>query len=57
MQKRWHFPEDLYEDEKIKAIGISNFYVDRMVEFINFNRIKPMVEWFVSMIEERKQNK
>ena len=25
------------------AIGISNFYVDRMVDFASFNRIKPMV--------------
>lgn len=35
--------EDLYDDEKIRAIGISNFYVDRMVDFAAFNRIKPMV--------------
>ena len=35
--------EDLYEEGKIRAIGISNFYVDRMVDFAAFNRIKPMV--------------
>lgn len=35
--------EDLYDDGKIRAIGISNFYVDRMVDFAAFNRIKPMV--------------
>ena len=35
--------EDLYEEGKLKAIGISNYYVDRMVEFANFNRIRPMV--------------
>lgn len=39
----WRALEDLYEEGKIRAIGISNFYVDRMVEFVNFNRIKPMV--------------
>lgn len=35
--------EELYDDGKIRAIGISNFYVDRMVDFASFNRIKPMV--------------
>ena len=35
--------EELYEEGKLKAIGISNFYVDRMVDFASFNRIKPMV--------------
>ena len=35
--------EELYEAGKIRAIGISNFYVDRMVDFASFNRIKPMI--------------
>ena len=35
--------EEMYEEGKIRAIGISNFYVDRMVDFASFNRIKPMV--------------
>ncbi len=35
--------EELYEAGKIRAIGISNFYTDRMVDFASFNRIKPMV--------------
>lgn len=35
--------EELYDEGKIRAIGISNFYVDRMVDFASFNRIKPMV--------------
>lgn len=35
--------EDLYDEGKIHAIGISNFYADRMVDFASFNRIKPMV--------------
>ena len=35
--------EDLYEEGKLRAIGISNFYVDRMVDMVSFNRIKPMV--------------
>ncbi len=39
----WRTLEKMYEADTIRAIGISNFYVDRMVEFCNFNRIKPMV--------------
>lgn len=35
--------EELYDEGKIRAIGISNFYVDRMVDFASFNRIMPMV--------------
>ncbi len=35
--------EELYDAGKLRAIGISNFYVDRMVDFASFNRIPPMV--------------
>lgn len=35
--------EDLYDEGKIRAIGISNFYPDRMVDIASFARIKPMV--------------
>lgn len=39
----WRALEDLYEEGVLRAIGISNFYVDRMVEFANFNHISPMI--------------
>lgn len=39
----WRALEDLYEDGKIRAIGISNFYPDRMVDLALFSRIRPMV--------------
>lgn len=39
----WRALEELYEIGKIRAIGISNFYVDRMIDFASFNRIKPMI--------------
>lgn len=35
--------EELHDEGKLRAVGISNFYVDRMVDFASFNRIKPMV--------------
>ena len=39
----WRALEDMYADGKIRAIGISNFYPDRMVDLASFCRIKPMV--------------
>ncbi len=35
--------EDLYDEGRLRAIGISNFYPDRMVDIASFARIKPMV--------------
>lgn len=35
--------EDLMTEGKIRAIGISNFYVDRMVDIASFAHVKPAV--------------
>lgn len=35
--------EDLYDERKLRAIGVSNFYPDRLVDIASFSRIKPMV--------------
>jgi len=34
---------DLYKEGKIKAIGVSNFYPDRLVDLALFNEVKPAV--------------
>ena len=39
----WRDLTAMYNEGKIRAIGISNFYVDRMVEFCEFNEVAPMV--------------
>ena len=39
----WQAMEDLYEEGKIKAIGLSNFEKDQMDELMEYARIKPAV--------------
>lgn len=35
--------EDLYSEGKIRAIGISNFYPDRMIDISSFAKVRPAV--------------
>lgn len=39
----WRELEKLYEEGKIRAIGISNFDPDRLIDLISFNKVKPAV--------------
>lgn len=39
----WRALEEMYAEGKLRAIGISNFYPDRMIDLASFARIKPMV--------------
>jgi 2,5-diketo-D-gluconate reductase A len=39
----WRDLVGLYGEGKLRAIGVSNFYADRLVEFCEFNDVKPMV--------------
>ena len=39
----WRALEELYQAGKIRVIGVSNFYPDRLVDICSFARIKPML--------------
>ena len=40
----WRALEELYGEGKLRSIGISNFYPDRMVDLCSFRRIRTMVK-------------
>ena len=39
----WHELEKLYQEGKIRAIGVSNFDPDRLIDLIEFNQVMPAV--------------
>ena len=39
----WKELEKLYEEGKIRAIGVSNFEPDRLIDLITFHKIKPAI--------------
>ncbi len=49
--------EDLYDEGKLRAIGVSNFYPDRLVDLASFTRIPPMVNQIEThVLNQRKED-
>ena len=40
----YHALEKLYKEGKLRAIGVSNFYPDRLSDIVAFNEITPQVD-------------
>lgn len=41
----WRALEELYADDKIRAIGVDNFTQDRLADFMFWNKVKPAVNF------------
>ena len=41
--KAWRELEALYEEGKIRAIGVSNFELDRLIDLVSYNKVKPVI--------------
>ena len=57
----WRAMSKLYKEKKIHAIGVSNFYADKITDFCMFNDIKPAVNQielhpFFQKVAEQKLN-
>lgn len=57
----WRTMSKLYKEKKIRAIGVSNFYADKITDFCLFNDIKPAVNQielhpFFQKVGEQKIN-
>lgn len=61
----WKVLEELYEEEKVRAIGVSNFMICHLEELLKVCKVKPMVNqiewhpfcWNPEMISFAKENK
>ena len=52
----WRALEELYEEGKIKSIGVDNFTQDRMADFLFFNKVKPAVNMIECNVYFQREN-
>lgn len=52
----WRAMEKAYKTGKARAIGVSNFYEDRLLDLVSFNEIKPMVDQVETHIFSQRKN-
>ena len=51
----WRALEELYGEGKIRAIGVSNYTADRLVDLINYNKIVPAVNQIETNLVSQQQ--
>lgn len=52
----WRAMEKLYEEKKVRAIGVSNFLNDQLLNLIAYNKIKPVINQIeVNVFYQRDQ--
>ncbi len=51
----WKAMEEAYNEGKVKAIGVSNFYGDRFLDLATFAKIKPMVNQLETHVFQQHQ--
>ena len=52
----WRALEELYEEGKVRAIGVDNFTQDRMADFLFFNNVKPAVNMIECNVYFQREN-
>ena len=52
----WHQLEELYEEGKIRAIGVSNFNPDRLIDLLSFNKVVPVINQIETHLYCQRKN-
>lgn len=52
----WKALEEAYKLGKVRAIGVSNFYLDRFMDLATFSEIKPMVNQLETHVLQQHKN-
>lgn len=47
--------EEAYKEDKLRAIGVSNFYPDRFIDLVNFCEVKPAVNQVETHVFQQQQ--
>ncbi len=42
-KETWHALEELYKNKKVRAIGVSNFYIHNLEQLLQIASVKPMI--------------
>lgn len=52
----WRAMEEMYEEGKVRAIGLSNFHADRVMDIMLYNKVKPaLVQLETHVFNQRKE--